>query len=180
MEKREKELFVSEMNSRLKRAQATFLVDYQGLDVKSINRVRGELKKIGAEFQVVKNRLLKLASKDTGNESIKEQLVGPCALAITYDDIIAPAKVLVDLSKDIKNLDIKTGQVSGKPLDLETIKRLAGLPGRDQLIAQVLSAMHAVPTSLVRVLNGVTVNLLNVLRAIGSGKGGEQQVSDSN
>lgn len=180
MEKKEKELFVSEMNSRLKKAQATFLVDYKGLDVESMNRVRGELKKIGAEFQVVKNRLLKLASKDTGNESIEKQFAGPCALAITYDDIVAPAKVLVDLSKDIKDLEIKTGQISGKPLDPGTIKRLAGLPGREQLIAQVLSAMNAVPTSLVRVLNGVAVNLLNVLKAIESSRGVEQQASKNN
>ena len=180
MDKGEKEQFVTDMNSRLKKAQATFLVDYQGLDVESINRIRGELKKIGAEFQVVKNRLLKLASQDTETESIKEQFIGPCALAITYDEIVAPAKVLVDLSKDLKDLKLKTGQISGKPMDMDAIKRLAELPGRDQLLAQTLSVMQAVPTSLVRVLNDVTVNLLNVLKAIESSKGNEQQVTGVN
>lgn len=170
MNKKEKELFITEMNERLKRAQATFLVDYHGLDVESINRVRGELRKIGAEFSVVKNRLLKLASKNTETESIEDKFTGPCAIAITYDDVVAPAKVLVNLVKDLKKMELKAGQTSGKPMDSEGIKRLASLPGREQLLAQVLSAMNAVPTSFVRVTNGVLVNFMNVMKAIEKSK----------
>lgn len=176
MNRNEKKLLVAEMNSRLKKAQATFLVDYQGLNVEDMNRLRGELRKVGTEIRVVKNRLLKLASKDTETDSLKEQFVGPCALTITYDDIVAPAKVLVNLSRDIKNLDLKIGQVSGRVLDQETIKRLAELPGKDQLIAQILSTMQAVPTSLVRALNGVIVNLMNVLKAIEVSKNSKQEL----
>jgi len=158
------------MKSRLEQAQATFLVDYKGLNVEVINQLRRELKKIGTEFQVVKNRLLKLACQGTDTESIQESFRGPCALAITYDDIIAPAKVLIDLSKDYEKLEIKIGQTSGKPIDTDAIKKLAQLPSREQLLAQILSAMQAVPTSLVRVLNGVVVNFLNVLKAIEASK----------
>ena len=111
-----------------------------------------------------------MASQDTETVSIKEHFVGPCALAITYTDAVAPAKVLVDQSKESKHLTIKAGQIAGKAINLEGIKRLAELPGRDMLLGQVLSAMHAVPTSLVRVLNGITINLLNVLKAIESQK----------
>jgi large subunit ribosomal protein L10 len=167
------------MNSRLKKAQATFLVDYKGIDVESMNRIRGELRKIGSELRVVKNRLLKLASRDTDTEAIQDQFIGPCALAITYDDIVGPAKVLVDLSKDIKDLDLKMGQISGKPVNADALKKLAGLPGRDQLLAQTLSVMNAVPTSLVRVLNGVMVNMLNVLKAIEAGRSDETQVANN-
>ncbi len=170
MNKKQKENFITDMNGRLKKANATFLVDYHGLDVESINKVRGELRNSGTEFSVVKNRLLKLASKDTDSESIDEYFVGPCAIAITYDDIVAPAKVLVDLSKELKKLEIKVGQTSGKPMTPDDIKRLANLPGREQLLAQVLSAMQAVPTSFVRVTNGVLVNLMNVLKAIEEAK----------
>ena len=63
MNKEEKEIFVAGMKDRLQRAQATFLVDYQGLNVEAMNRVRRELKKTDTEFQVVKNRLLRLASQ---------------------------------------------------------------------------------------------------------------------
>ena len=170
MNRNEKEMFVNDMKSRLQRAKAIFVVDYQGLDVEAITRVRGELRKIGTEFRVVKNRLIKLASQDTETASILEQFTGPCALTIAYDDVVAPAKVLVELSKDYQTLQVKVGQVSGKPIDLDVIKRLAELPGREQLIAQMLSTMQAVPASLVRVLNGIIINLLNVLKAIGTMK----------
>ena len=166
MNKEEKKIFVADMKDRLQRAQATFIVDYQGLHVEAMNRLRKELKQIGTEFQVVKNRLMKLACQDTEAESLKEHFAGSCALAITYDDIVASAKVLVDFSKDNEKLDIRIGQMSGKPMDLDAIKRLADLPGQDELLSQVLSAMKEVPTSLVRVLNGVVVSLLNVLEAL--------------
>ncbi|MBN1847234.1 MAG: 50S ribosomal protein L10 [Deltaproteobacteria bacterium] len=172
MKKDEKKAFVADMNDRLKKAKAAFLVDYQGLDVEAMNRLRTELRKVDAEIQVVKNRLLKLSSRDTETEAIKDQFIGPCALAITYDDVVAPAKVLTSLSKELKQLTVKVGQISGKPIDSEAIKRLADLPGRDQLIAQVLSAMQGVPASFVRVLNGVILKLLYALKAIESSKVG--------
>lgn len=179
MDKDKKKAFIDEMNERLKKARATFVVDYQGLDVESMNKIRGELRKINTEFYVVKNRLLKLASKDTETESIAEQFVGPCAMAVSYDDVVAPAKVLVDLDKDLSKLDLKVGQIAGKMMDIEGIKRLAKLPGREQLLAQVLSAMQAVPTSFVRVTNGVLVNLMNVLKAIETAKQGGQPVPEN-
>ena len=170
MERSEKEAFVSDMKNRLKKAQATFVVDYKGLDVETINRLRGELRKIGTEFRVVKNRLLKLACQETETGSIEEHFQGPCALAITYDDVVEPAKVLTGFEKEFESLSIKIGQMSGKPMDALAIKRLAELPGRDQLLAQLLSTMQGVPSSFVRVLNGVMFNFINVLNAIGSAK----------
>jgi large subunit ribosomal protein L10 len=175
LDKIEKEAFVVEMKDRLKRARATFILDYQGLNVESMNKIRGELRKAETEFFVVKNRLLKLASRETETASLEEHLRGPCALAITYEDLVAPAKALVDLSKQYEKLEIKVGQMSGKPMDPGAIKRLAELPGRDELLAQVFSAMQAVPTSLVRVLNAVLSNLMNVLKAIEGKKGEEEQ-----
>ena len=177
MDKDKKKAFIDEMNERLKKARATFVVDYQGLDVESMNKIRGELRKINTELFVVKNRLLKLASKDTETESIAEQFVGPCAVAVSYDDVVAPAKALVDLEKDLAKLEIKVGQTSGKMMDIEGIKRLAKLPGREQLLAQVLSAMQAVPTSFVRVTNGALGNFMNVLKAIETAKQDGQAAS---
>ena len=166
MKRQEKEQLVTEMNERLKRAQATFLVDYKGLDVEKMSRIRKELGEIGTEFFVVKNRLLKLASGGTDTESIKEHFTGPNAMAVSYDEMVKPAKVLVDLAKDLEKLEIKVGQMAGKPMDLGAVRRLAELPSHEELLAQVLSAMQAVPTSLVRALNGIMVNFLNVLKAI--------------
>jgi len=166
LKKGDKEAFVADMAGRLKKARATFLINYQGLDVEAMNSLRRELKRNQTELQVVKNRLLRLASKDTETSSLKEFFVGPCAVALTYEDVIAPAKVLVDYDKKMERLQLKAGQISGKVVDFEGIKRLAELPGRDVLLAQLLSAMQGVSTSLVRVLNGVILKLLFALKAI--------------
>ena len=166
MNRKDKEIFISDMTDLLKRAQATFLVDYQGLDVEAMNDLRAELKKNQAELRVVKNRLLKRACKGTDTASIVEQFSGPCALTLAYDEVIAPAKVLVEREKKLDHLSIKAGQIAGKVIDFKEIKRLAELPGREVLLAQALSAMQAVPASLVRVLNAVLVNFLNALKAI--------------
>ncbi len=166
MDRETKKEFVVGLHERLKKVQGTLLVGYQGLDVESTNRLRRELRKVQAEFQVVKNRLLKLASQDTETEVVKDYMKGPSAIALMYEDVVGPAKVLVDYAKKFKQLDIRRGQISGRELDLDGVKKLAALPGREILLSQILSVMQAVPTSFVRVLNGVPVSLLNVLKAI--------------
>lgn len=166
MKKEEKEALIADMAERLRRAKATFLVDYQGLNVEMMNALRKDLRKKEAEFHVVKNRLLKLACRESGTSAIKEHFVGPCALAISYGDVVAPAKVLVEQEKKLERLKLRVGQVGGKAIDYEDIKRLAALPGREVLLAQTLSAMQAVPGSFVRVLQGVISNFLNVLKAL--------------
>jgi large subunit ribosomal protein L10 len=173
MDRQEKEKFVADLHGRLKKARGTFLVEYKGLDVESMNRLRKELKKVDAEFQVVKNRLLKLASEETETGLIKDHMHGPSAIALTYEDMVSTAKALVDFAEEFKKLRIKNGQISGKVVDIDAIKRLAKLPGKDVLLAQTLSAMQAVPASFVRVLSGVVAKLLNVLTAI------EQQKAES-
>jgi len=171
MNRQEKDKFVVGLRSRLEKAQGTFLVDYQGLNVEVLSRLRKELKKVDAEFQVVKNRLLNLASQETDTALLKDHLRGPSAIALTYDDIVGVAKILVNFDKDFEFFKIKTAQISGKVINAAAVERLARLPGRDVLLAQALSAMQAVPASLVRVLSGIIAKLLNVLKAIESEKG---------
>jgi large subunit ribosomal protein L10 len=171
LDREEKELFVKTMNERLQKAKATFLVDYKGLDVDAMNGLRGKLRGVDTEFQVVKNRLLKLACRETESAILTERLVGPCAVVISYEDAVAPAKVLVEQSKASDHLSVKAGQISGKVIESDGIKRLADLPSREVLLSQALSAMQAVPGSLARLLNNIAVGLLNVLKAIETQKG---------
>lgn len=172
MDRKQKEAFVGELQSRLKAAQGTFLVEYQGLNVEAINDLRRRLRSHGVEFQVVKNRLLKLASRNTDTGMLEESMRGSTAVAMAYEDVVAPAKTLVEFAKEHKNLQIKSGQISGKVIAAEAIKRLAELPGREVLLAQVLAAMQAVPASLARVLNGAITQLLYALKAIEQQKAG--------
>lgn len=166
MDRKGKEAFIADMKDRLGRAKATFILDYQGLDVESMNSLRGELRKDDIELKIIKNRLLKLASQETESASLSDYFKGPCALAMTYEDVVSPAKILVQQSKELKNLDVKVGQIAGKVLQFEDIKRLSELPGREVLLAQALSAMQAVPGSFVRALNGIILNLVYTLKSL--------------
>ena len=166
MNREQKVRLVAELNKKLQKANAAFLVDYKGLNVKSMSMLRRKLREVNSEMKVVKNRLLKLASKGTHTEHIQDAMTGPSAIIISYEDVIEPAKILVNFSEENEHLKIKKGQVTGKVVDFEKIKQLAKLPGREQLLSQTLGVMKAVPASLVRVLNGVIVKFLSVLKAI--------------
>ena len=115
---------------------------------------------------MVKNSLLIRASEETDIALIKDSFKGPSAIALSYNDPVAPAKVLTKFSEEHKQLDIKTGVMDGKVLDVKAIKTISTLPGREELLGQFLSVANGVPTGFVRVLNAIPVQFLNVLQAI--------------
>jgi len=161
-----KKQFVQQLNERFGKSKIVILTDYKGLDVSTITELRRQLREANVEFEVIKNTMLRLASDGTDVSLIKDNFKGPSAVAISYDDPVAPAKILTDFSKKNDKLELKIGVMNGKVLDLSSIKALSSLPSREELLASVLSAMIAVPTSFVRALNDVPVRMVNVLQAI--------------
>ncbi len=161
-----KKQFVKELKERLDKSAVVILTDYKGLDVEAVTELRAKLREADVEYQVIKNTMLRLASEGTDIEPIKEHFVGPSAIALSYEDPVAPAKVLTEFAKANDKLEIKVGAMDGRVLDLSAIKALSDLPSREQLLATVLSAMNAVPTSLVTALSDVPRRMVNVLNAI--------------
>ena len=170
MDINEKKRITDDLQGRLKKSTIVILTDYKGLDVSAMNALRRKLREANAEYQVAKNSLLVRASEGNDVALIKDQFKGPSAIALSYDDPVAPAKVLTDFIKENKNFEIKVGVLNGKVVDFEGIKALSSLPSREVLLAQVLSTMNAVPTSLVTALSDVPRRLLNVLNAINEQK----------
>jgi len=166
MKKEEKEALVNEVKERLKQNQGTFLVDYKGLTVASLSKIRRELRRTNSDFQVIKNTLLRIASEGTASEALKDHMKGPTALVIARGDVIESAKVLVAMAKEFQELKLKAGQISGKVMDEAGIRKLSTIPSREVLLSQALGTLKAVPGSFVRVLAGVMVKFLNVLKAI--------------
>jgi len=162
----EKQQITKDLHDRFARSAIIVVTDYQGLDVASISDLRRKLRESNIEYQVVKNTLLVRAAEGTEVALIKDHFKGPSAVAISYDDPVAPAKVLSQFAKDNNKLEIKVGVLNGKVLDNQAIKALATLPSREVLLAQFLSALNAVPTSIVRVLAEIPRGLVNVLTAI--------------
>lgn len=166
LDKSQKIQLVEEIHQKFTESKIVILTDYKGLNVDKINELRRKLTESNIEYRVVKNTLLTRASEGTDVALVKDHFQGPTAIAISYEDPVAPAKVLSDFAKDNDKLEIKIGVMGGKLLDINAIKSLSSLPSREVLLSQVLSAMNGVPTSLVRALNNVPQKLLYALQAI--------------
>jgi large subunit ribosomal protein L10 len=161
-----KKKIVEDLHARFSKSKVLIVADYKGLNVATINALRRKLREADVEFKVAKNSLMIRAAENTDVDLVKESFKGPNAVAISYDDPVAPAKVLTDFSRDNEKLEIKLGVMDGKVIDLSAIKALASLPSKEVLIGQLLSVINGVPTALVRTLNAVPAGFVNVLQAL--------------
>jgi large subunit ribosomal protein L10 len=162
----EKQRIAEDLHDRFSKSAIIVVADYKGLDVSSMNDLRRKLRAEEVEFQVVKNTLLIRAAEDTDGALIQEFFKGPSAVALSYEDPIAPAKVLTQFAKDNEKLEIKAGVMNGKVLDAAAINSLASMPSREVLLGQFLSVLNQVPTSFVRTIAEIPRSFLNVLTAI--------------
>jgi len=165
---------VADIQDRVSKAQIGILADFTGLKVDSMTQLRRQVKEAGGELKVAKNTLLKRAAGE-GNliEPIREDLTGPNALVLGYEDPVALAKILIKFAQDRPLLKIKGGVMGGQSLTTQEVEALSKLPAREVLLAQFLSVLQAPAQGLVTVLSGVIRNFLNVLVAIRDQKGEE-------
>ena len=161
-----KKKITEDLHDRFTRSAIIVVTDYKGLDVSAMNDLRRKLRAEEVEYQVAKNSLLVRAANDTEAALIREHFKGPSAIAISYKDPVAPAKVLTQFAKENDKLGIKVGVLKGKVLDFDAIKALASLPGREALLGQLLATLNSVPTSFVRAMAEIPRGMLNVLTAI--------------
>jgi large subunit ribosomal protein L10 len=157
---------VEHLYARLSKAQIVILTDYKGLNSETINSLRRNLREANAEYQVIKNTLLKRALEKAELNFKEEFFKGSTAIALTYDDPVALAKVLSNFAKENEKLEIKYGIMSKEILDVTSIKELSKLPSREILLSQLLCVLNGVSTSFVRALNDLPCRLVNVLNAI--------------
>jgi large subunit ribosomal protein L10 len=160
-----KEQIVSELQVKLKEAKLGVLTSFSGMNVGKMESLRIALRKSNAELKVVKNTLLGIAAKETGFSILADHFKWPVAVVLGYKDPVEPTKVLIDFAKKNPELEIKIGVLDGKLLTKSELTVLAELPSREVLLGQLVSAMAAVPTSLVTVLSGVPRNFVQVLNA---------------
>ena len=162
----QKKQIKADLHERFLKSKIVILTDYKGLDVAAFSSLRRKLKAENIEFKVVKNSLLIRASEETDVAVLQDQFKGPSGIALSYDDPVAPARILMDFARENKKFEVKIGAMNGQLLDLTQIKSLSALPSREILLGQVLSTMNGVPTALVRALSNVPGRMLNVLQAI--------------
>jgi len=157
---------VEELTAALVEAKAIYLADFTGVDVARVTELRNKLRDADIGYQVVKNRLAKRAAKAAGLEGLDAYLSGPTAIAISHEDLIAPAKILQELADEEGQFSIKSGFADGKLLSSEEIEALSKLPSREELIAKVLGSVQSPLYGFAGVLIGLLRNLVGVIAAI--------------
>jgi large subunit ribosomal protein L10 len=162
----EKKRIAQNLNERFSKAAVIIVTDYKGLDVAAINDLRRKLRQEEVEYQVAKNSLLIRASEETDVALIKDTFKGPNAVAMSYGDPVAPAKILTEFAKENKVFEIKIGVMDGKILDANAIKSLSALPSREVLLGVFVSTLNNIPAGFVRTLAEIPRQLLNVLQAV--------------
>ncbi len=161
-----KEAAVQELRDRLAESQNLFLTDFAGLTVEEITKLRGELRKDGSTYAVVKNTLFKIAAGEDLAKQLEEFLAGPTGIVFAGTDPVAPAKAIKQFADDSKKLGIKAAYVDGKFVDKKQVEALAALPPKPELIAKLVGSLASPLRGLVTVLSGNQSGLVRVLNAI--------------
>jgi large subunit ribosomal protein L10 len=156
---------ISTLKAKLAKAQSLILTDFRGLTVEADTKLRNEFRASGCEYRVVKNKLLVKAIAGTKMESIGKLLVGPTAIAYSFEDPAAPAKVAAKIAKAEEKFNIKGGYVDGNALDKKGVEALSVLPGKDELRATFLATLLAVPQNFLRLTTAAQQNFLYLVAA---------------
>lgn len=167
MKRTEKEGFVEGFRERLQESPAIFLTDFTGLDVKSITVLREELKKTGAEYLVVKNRLLLRALQGMEFPDLSDWLTGPTGVVLGRTSPVEAAKTIADFAKSHDDRPtFKVGVLDNAVLDASQIQQLAKLPPRDQLLAMLAGALEAPMVALAGALEGKLREMVGLMKAL--------------
>jgi large subunit ribosomal protein L10 len=166
-----KKKIVEDLTSRLQRLTCGVVIDYRGLSMVKQSALRGKIKDQQMDYQVVKNTLLKIALHDAGiNIGETDLFEGPTAVILSYDDIVAPAKVAMQARKEFDKVAVKGGFLPDALLSVEQVEKLSKVPPKEQLYAQLLGRIQAPLSGLVGVLQGTIRGLVTTLDAYRSKK----------
>jgi len=167
MNRSDKEAIVAEVAERAARATAMYFADFTGLTVEEATELRREFRKAGVEYRVVKNTLAKKAlERVTGYDRVFEKLVGPTGIAFSYDDAVAPAKIIKKFSEKSGKLKLKAAVLEKQVFDGSRLDELSRLPSRAELMAGVLGSIQAPMSGIVGAIGAVMRDLVNVIDAI--------------
>ena len=166
----QKKDIVSDILGKLSNAKGVVFADYRGLTVEQDTELRRTLRKSGVSYSVVKNTLTRIAVNEMGLNALDPFLKGPTSIAYSEEDPVSAAKIMNEYAGKYEKLQLKVGVVEGKIIDAQGIKKLASLPSKEVLIAQVLGGLNAPITGFVNVLNANIRGLVVALNAISEKK----------
>jgi large subunit ribosomal protein L10 len=170
MKRNEKEQLVTELSEKQKSATSLYYTDFTGLNVKRMTELRRRLKKAGVEYVVIKNTLALRAVNESG--LVGEKLKGPTGLVVGKDPVGA-AKVLTDFAKEFEQKpEFKGGMLAGKAINSAQLKRLASMPSREQMLADLGAGLQSPMAAFVGAVNGLFYMFAGALDALKSQREG--------
>ncbi len=163
----ERTAVIEELEQAFRSAKGIYVTDNNKITVEVVTRLRTALRKGGIRYYVVKNTLAKEACKRVGITALNPFFKGPTAVAVAPKDGAAPAKVLRDFHKDLKDLlEVRAAYVDGTLFSGAQTEQLADLPSREALLAQLLGVLKAPVGNMAGVLNGILTKFVRTLDAV--------------
>ena len=154
---------VKELKETFSKAKAIYFTEYHGLNVGDITKLRSEFFKADVEYKVAKNTLIKLAAEQNKISGLDEVLIGSTAIAIAYDEPVAPAKVIKEFTKDNDLPTVKGILFDGEFLPGEEFKKLADMPSKEESLSQLVAMLNSPLQKLVSTLIAPMQNAVGVL-----------------
>ncbi len=164
--KAQKQDTVATLTGRLQRAPTVYVTDFTGLNVAKVTELRRRLRAAGVEYVVVKNTLARRALDAAAVSALADHLAGPTALVLAGRDPVVAAKVLADFAREHEKPAIKVGLVEGKAVSPDQVKRLATLPPKAELLAQLGGALQAPMAGWVGAMQGLLQMMVGALEAL--------------
>ena len=167
MDRTGKDAQLGAIRSRFDKMTAAVFLDFKGMTVEHVTKLRSEFRKAGVEYKVVKNTLVKHAVKGSAyGGKLDDVLVGMTGIAWSYEDPSAAAKIVKAYRKEDEKLKIKAGLIDGSILDAKAVEdQLATMPGKDELRASLLATLQAPLQNFVALLAAPAQNLVYLLAA---------------
>jgi large subunit ribosomal protein L10 len=170
MKRTDKEQLVSELKEKISGAKALYYTDFTGLNVKRMTELRRRLKKANVEYVVIKNTLALRAVNESG--LVGERLRGPTGLVMAKDPVEA-AKILTEFAKtNDQRPAVKGGMFDGAAIDAGQVKRLAAMPSREQMLAELGAGLQSPLSAMLGVMNSLLTNFAGALEALKTQKEG--------
>ena len=167
MDRAAKKESITELSGVFKTSNTVVVAHYSGLSVAQMQTLRKQMKLAGAQVKVAKNRLAKIALKDTDAVALAPLLKGPTVLAYSGDPVAAP-KVAVDFAKANEQFVILGGSMGKTALDLNGIKALASLPSLDELRGKIVGLLVSPATKIAQLINAPAAKVARVVQAYAS------------
>ncbi len=165
MEKSEKEVMIKELNEKFARARTAIVAEFSKLNVETVTRLRKKFRDSGVDYKVLKNTLAKRAAKGTPVEVVSDDFTGPVAIAIGYDDVVVPAKILQEFIKDLETIKVRSAVVEGKKVNAAGVAALAKMPGLPELRAKILGMLNQPAGKLARTVAEPGSRLARLIKA---------------